>query len=219
MRRRPLLAAAALGLAGAAGAPAHAQARQVALAGRMGRRALLVVDGQTVLLAPGEARGGVRLLAFDGDDRARVEWGGRTTVLTVGGAPVSIGAAGGESGSRAVVLAAGPGGHFFGRGTINGRSVAFMVDTGATTVALSQAEAERLRLDLGAGRTVGLSTANGVVAARELTLSAVTLGDVTIANVRAVVLPSPMPYVLLGNSFLQRFQMRRDNDVMRLELR
>jgi aspartyl protease family protein len=32
-------------------------------------------------------------------------------------------------------------------------------------------------------------------------------------------MPQPMPYVLLGNSFLTRFQMRRDNDVLRLELR
>ena len=64
-----------------------------------------------------------------------------------------------------------------------------------------------------------LSTANGVVVAQQLTLSAVSLGDVTVANVRAVVVPAPMGHVLLGNSFLQRFQMRRENDVMRLELR
>ena len=45
------------------------------------------------------------------------------------------------------------------------------------------------------------------------------MGDVTLANVQAVVMPTEMPFVLLGNSFLSRFQMQRDNDVMRLELR
>ena len=45
------------------------------------------------------------------------------------------------------------------------------------------------------------------------------VGEVEITQVGAVVMPQPMPYVLLGNSFLARFQMRRDNDVLRLELR
>ncbi|MEO7244589.1 MAG: retropepsin-like aspartic protease [Rubrivivax sp.] len=221
MRRRELLRA-GLGVSALASAAprARSQARQVALAGRMGAKALLVIDGQTALLAAGEARSGVRLLALEGDDRARVEWDGRSVSLRLGAAPVALGgSADTRSGGREVVLAAGPGGHFLGSGAINGRPVQFMVDTGATVVALSRAEAVRLRLDLSGARPVALSTANGVVAAQQLTLSAVTLGDVTVANVRAVVVPAPMPHVLLGNSFLQRFQMRRENDVMRLELR
>ena len=48
-------------------------------------------------------------------------------------------------------------------------------------------------------------------------LTAVRVGDVEIANIAAVVVPSDMPMVLLGNSFLNHFNMRRDNDVMRLE--
>jgi aspartyl protease family protein len=47
----------------------------------------------------------------------------------------------------------------------------------------------------------------------------VRVGDVEVANVEALVLPAAMPYVLLGNSFLTRFSMRRDNEVMRLEKR
>jgi aspartyl protease family protein len=211
-----IMIAAGIPLPGARAQPA----RRVALAGRMGGRALLVIDGATVMLAPGESRAGVRLVALDGEDRARVEWDGRVTTLVVGGAPVAIGAAAdARSGSREVVLAAGRGGHFVGRGAINGRPVNFMVDTGATVVALSRDEAARLRLDLTSARPVTLSTANGLVVAQQLTLTAVSLGDVTVANVRAVVVPAPMGHVLLGNSFLQRFQMRRENDVMRLELR
>ena len=70
------------------------------------------------------------------------------------------------------------------------------------------------------GARVGMaSTANGNVQVLNLTLDSVRLGDVEVANVGATVLPMAMPYVLLGNSFLTRFQMRRENDVMRLELR
>jgi aspartyl protease family protein len=52
-----------------------------------------------------------------------------------------------------------------------------------------------------------------------VSLDRVRVGEVEISNVGAVVMPQALPYVLLGNSFLSRFQMRRDNDVMRLELR
>jgi len=117
------------------------------------------------------------------------------------------------------VLSAGPGGHFMTSGSINGRAVQFMVDTGATRVALGRAEAERIGLDLSNAQRGMTQTANGAVPVQLLTISALRVGEVLLANVPAVVVPAPMPYVLLGNSFLQRFQMRRDNEVMRLELR
>jgi aspartyl protease family protein len=117
------------------------------------------------------------------------------------------------------VLTVGPGGHFMTGGAINGRPVQFMVDTGATTVALGADQADRIGLDYRSGQRARLQTAGGAVDGHVLTLSAVTVGEVTLANVSAVVLPAPMPFVLLGNSFLSRFQMRRENDVMRLDLR
>jgi aspartyl protease family protein len=55
--------------------------------------------------------------------------------------------------------------------------------------------------------------------AYRVVLSSVRVGDVEIANVAAVVTPQPMPMILLGNSFLSRFQMRREADTMRLEAR
>ena len=45
------------------------------------------------------------------------------------------------------------------------------------------------------------------------------IGDVQVYDVDAIVSPAPMPYILLGNSFLTRFQMKRENDVMTLDLR
>lgn len=198
--------------------PALAAAQSVQLAGQMGRKALLVVDGQTVTLAVGETRLGVTLKAMDGP-QAQVEWGGLTRTLTVGGAPVSVGRGAGGVGGRSIVLSVGPGGHFMASGQINGRTVQFMVDTGATVVGLGQAEADKIGLDYRGGQRVTMNTANGPAPGWVVTLSAVTVGEVTLANVAAVVTPSSMPYVLLGNSFLSRFQMRRENDVMRLDLR
>lgn len=104
-------------------------------------------------------------------------------------------------------------------GQINGRSVQFMVDTGATTVAMSQADADRIGLDYRNGTRGMASTANGLVPVTQVVLTSVRLGDVEVANVQATVMPMQMPYILLGNSFLTRFQMKRDNDVLRLEKR
>jgi aspartyl protease family protein len=95
-----------------------------------------------------------------------------------------------------------------------------MVDTGATAVAMSQSDADRLGIDYRSSTRRGMAeTANGRVPAYGVTLNSVRVGDVEIANVDAVVLPSTMPHILLGNSFLMRFQMKRENDVLRLEKR
>ena len=192
---------------------------QVQLAGVMGGKALLVIDGQTQMLAVGASARGIRLLSVQGDS-AEIERGGTRLSLRVGGSPAAVGAgAPRPGGPREVVLTAGPGGHFISGGAINGQAVTFMVDTGATLVAMSQAEANRLRLDLRGGQR-GLShTANGTVPVVMVTLSSVRLGEVEVANVPAVVMPAQMQHILLGNSFLTRFQMRRENDVMRLEFR
>ena len=219
MKRRDLATAAlALTIAG----PLRAQqgnAPQVQLGGVMGSKAMLVVNGQPQMMLVGESRGGIRLVSLQGD-QAQVEYGGRVQTLRVGASPVAVGGApaGGNRG-REIVLVAGPGGHFITGGSINGQAVSFLVDTGATTIALSQAEAARIGLDLSNGRRGLTSTANGVVPVIGVTLSSVRVGEVEVINVPAAVIPASMPHVLLGNSFLTRFNMRRENDVMRLERR
>lgn len=193
-------------------------AQSVGLAGSMGRdKALLLIDGQPQTLALGASARGVTLRRL-GDGEAEVEVAGQRRVLRLGAAPARVG---GEPGlaaaSTEIVLPMGPGGHFGGSGAINGRPVQFMVDTGATAVALSQAEANRIGLDWKRGRPGLTQTANGTVPVYAVNLTSVRLGGVEVANVAAVVVPSEMPMVLLGNSFLNRFTMRRDSDVMRLE--
>ena len=93
------------------------------------------------------------------------------------------------------------------------------VDTGATNVALSQSEANRIGLDWKRGRPGLSQTANGTVPVYAVNLTSVRVGDVEIANVAGVVIPSDMPMVLLGNSFLNRFQMQKNNDQLTLEKR
>jgi aspartyl protease family protein len=144
--------------------------------------------------------------------------GARRTLL-LGAGPVKVsGDAGARSGNE-IVLMASHGGHFNTVGQINGKAVSFMVDTGATKVSMSESEASRLGVDYKAGTRGLAETANGRVAVYAVTLSSVRVGDVEVANVEALVLPASMPHILLGNSFLTRFSMKRENEVMRLEKR
>ncbi|KWT92098.1 Transporter [Variovorax sp. WDL1] len=94
-----------------------------------------------------------------------------------------------------------------------------MLDTGATTVALSAPDAQRIGLDFSKGRPVRMNTANGTAQGYLVRLNSVRVGDVEVYDVEAIVSQQPMPYVLLGNSFISRFSMRRDADQMVLEKR
>ena len=197
---------------------ANAQSPQVTLAGSLGQtKALLLIDGHPQTLAVGASARGVTLRSVS-EGQAEVLVAGQLLLLRPGVAPSRVGGNGVVAGTGTeIVIAAGPGGHFSATGAINGKPVQFMVDTGATTVALSQAEANRIGLDWRRGRPGLSQTAGGPVPIYAINLTSVRVGDVELSNVAAVVLPAEMPMVLLGNSFLNRFAMRRDNDVMRLE--
>jgi aspartyl protease family protein len=84
---------------------------------------------------------------------------------------------------------------------------------------MSQTDAERIGLKYREGQRGMASTANGAVPVHRVMLTSVRVGDVQVYNVEALVIPAQMPYVLLGNSFLTRFQMKRENDIMTLEKR
>ena len=188
------------------------------MGGSLGNNALLLIDGKPRNVAVGATVEGVRLVSVTGNE-AVVDVKGKRVTLRLGEAQVNIGGRQSDAGGRQIVLSAESGGHFFSSGTINGKTVRFMVDTGATNVAMSQEDADRIGLDYKNGQRGMSRTANGVVPVYRTNLTSVRVGDVVVYNVDATVVPGQMPYVLLGNSFLTRFQMRRDNDKMTLELR
>ncbi len=197
---------------------AAASAQTVSMGGSLGNNALLVIDGKPRNVAVGSAVQGVRLVSLSGND-ALVEVQGKRFTLRLGDAQVNLGGKQSEGSGKQIVLTAQSGGHFHSAGTINGKAVRFVVDTGATSVSISQDEADRIGLDYKTGQRGMARTANGVVSFYQTTLASVRVGDVQVYNVEAIVIPAPMSFILLGNSFLTRFQMKRENDVMTLDLR
>jgi len=216
-RHAAALAAAALWALAALPA---AWAQTVSLSGTLGAsKALLLIDGQPHTVAVGSTVKGVTLTRL-ADGEAEVETGGKRAMLRLGAAPARVGTAGGggnTSGGTEIVLPVGSGGHFITQGSINGKPVQFLVDTGATVVAMSVSEATRIGLDWRNGQRGYSATAGGTVPVYGLTLRSVRVGEVEVFNVEAVVLQADMPAILLGNSFLNRFTMRRDADTMRLQ--
>ena len=197
-----------------------AMAQSVGLSGMLGGKALIIVDGSPPkTVAVGDTFKGVKIVSTQGD-HAVVEIAGKQHTLRVGDAPASVGAGtgSGAAGNR-IVLTAGSGGHFFTLGQINGQSTQMVVDTGATSIAMSTSDAQRLGVNYKSGQMVSMSTANGVIPGWVIKLSSVRVGDVTVHGVDAIVSSGSMPYVLLGNSYLTHFQMTRANDQMVLEKR
>ncbi len=193
-------------------------APSIAFNGRLGDRALLVINGQPKTVAIGETVDGVRLVALR-DDVADILAGRQRISLRLGAAPSNLGGAPTPGTGTRIVLTADRGGHFIGAGMINGRPVKFMVDTGATVVAMSQAEADRIGVKFRDAPRGTARTANGEVPVHRVVLQNVQVGDVQLPMVEAMVMPAAMDHVLLGNSFLQRFQLKRDNEVLTLDRR
>ena len=196
--------------------PAFAQT--VSMSGSLGDKALLMIDGAPRTVATGATVQGVKLVSVTGSE-AVVEVKGKRVGLPLGGAQVNIGGAPSDGGGTQIVLTAGSGGHFFTGGSINGKAVRFLVDTGATYVSMGINDAERLGIDYRAGQRGMTNTANGAMAVYKIALASVRVGDVLAYDVEALVGQAPMDQVLLGNSFLTRFQMKRENDTMTLSKR
>ena len=124
-----------------------------------------------------------------------------------------------QSGYRTVTIESGRGGHFEVEGSVDGRRLDFLVDTGATVVALCERDANRLgifpRPSEYTGRT---STANGVIAVAPVRLSSLEINGIRVYDVAAVVIPDKsLSGNLLGMSFLsrvRRFEMANGRLVM-----
>jgi len=108
-------------------------------------------------------------------------------------------------------------GMYLASGSVNGFTVDFMVDTGASVIAINGETAKRLGLNYLDANQIGVRTASGIELAYSIELESVQLGDIFLNNVAAVVIDGPEPQrALLGMSFLNAFEMERKGDRMDL---
>lgn len=108
-------------------------------------------------------------------------------------------------------------GQYMTPGSINGRSVRFLVDTGATTVAMNSEKARSLGIDFTSGHVGQSNTAGGLVKSYFVTLERVKVGEIEVRNVRAAILEGVYPtYVLLGMTYLSEVEMNENSGLMTL---
>lgn len=202
----------------AAAASTAAAAIDVTVVGLFSGRAVITVDrGAPRTLRIGETTPeGVKLVAADSTS-ATVEIEGKRLTLEMGQHFESAAQTGSR---REVKLPADSHGHFVADGSVNGAHIRFLVDTGATLVSIPAADATRLGIDYRKGRRGISQTANGAVPFWRVILDSVTVGGVTLNNVEGAVHEGPgLDTALLGMSFLNRTEMRREGTYLTLTKR
>ncbi len=194
------------------GAMSVLAAPDIRVNGLFGGSAVLVINGKQRLLKKGQTSPeGVTLIESDS----------RQAVLEVDGRQMTLGLSDQISSSfkaaevAEVRIPRADNGHYFVSGFINGRPVDFMVDTGATSIAMNLHHAEQLGVNFRRGNKGSASTAGGMVNTYHVPLDKLVIGNITLHQVDATVVIGDFPsQVLLGNSFLSRVEMTEEEGVM-----
>ncbi len=192
-----------------------AAATEVALIGLIGdKAAVLALDGgEPKTVKVGQTWKGITVVSVE-KGRATVEVEGKKRVLQIG---QHYRGAAAPADRETVTLAADARGHFVADAMINGMPMRLLVDTGASMVALSAGNASRLGIDWRRGQRVTMQTASGPTIGYLVKFDSLKVGAIELANVEGAVLEQgPSSVGLLGMSFLNRVEMKRDGQVMTL---
>jgi len=198
--------------------PAVAGAADITLFALFKDKAILQVEGARRVLATGAVSPeGVKLVSTDTQaEEAVVELNGKRETLRLGVVVSAFQSAARES----VTLFADTSGFFHAEGSINGAAVTFLVDTGANTIAINSATAKRAGIDYTKGHAGTARTASGYAPMYGVRLATVKVGEIVLRNVEAVLIDGPQPETpLLGMSFLNALEMKREGNKMELTRR
>jgi aspartyl protease family protein len=188
---------------------------KVNVVGLFSNKAVLIInDGKPKTLSVGQISEDVKLLAAD-SQTATLQVEGKTKRVGMGQA-VSLGDSSAGA-SPSVTLYANGQGHFLSDCQINGATLKFLLDTGATTVALNSGDAKFANIDYKRGERTQVATASGVVIAYRVSIASLKIGGITLNQVEASVLEGGSPsVVLLGMSALNRLEMKRQDITLTL---
>ncbi len=199
---------------------ASALAVDVNVVGLFQGKALVEIDrGNPRMMTEGQKIDDIILISANSAG-AVIEITGKRHAIGLGQSASGGGAKQTAGGAGSIVLTADSRGHYYSTGAINGATTRFLLDTGATSVAMSGAEAARLGLDYKKGQPGMASTANGVAPMYIIVADKVSVGDITLHQVEvSVVEGAGLPITLLGMSFLNRVEMKQNGGKMTLTKR
>jgi aspartyl protease family protein len=179
-------------------------------------RAVVLIDGKQRMLQVGQSSPeGVKLLAADSESALLEVDGERFRAVLDGRVSMHSRPPANEE----VQIWRNPQGMYATTGSINGLPVSMLVDTGATQVAMNDAQARRLGIDYRVvGEPAAITTASRRERAWAVTLDTVKVGSIELRNVEGVVLEGAQPQtVLLGMSYLGRLEIHNDGRLLSLQ--
>ncbi len=194
------------------------EAKKVAAIALFNDRAMISVDGKKAkIVRAGSTHRGVKLISSDTSE-AIVEVAGERRTLTLNSTATMGGALSAPKSNNeasSIVLYEDERGFFESPGQINGRSVRFLVDTGANLVVFNSRVANRLGIDYLSGRRGFASTASGRAPMYTVNIDSIRVGGIVLDNIQAGVIEGGYPEIpLLGMTFLSRLDMNRSGKTM-----
>lgn len=190
---------------------------RVNVVGLFNNKAVVMINGSGPhSLSAGQTKKGVKLLSANSSSATLVIDGKRQKLSMGQAASVGGGDSTSNSGvNKPVNLYADSAGHFLGKLTINGASLKYLVDTGATSVAMNSGDAKYAKINYQKGQKIRVSTANGIASAYKLVLNTLKIGTIVLHNVEVVVTEGGFPsVVLLGMSAQNRLNMNRKGSIL-----
>lgn len=195
---------------------AHA-VEKIEVQGLFANKAVLLIDGKRHILAVGKTSPeGVKVVSADSRG-AVLEVNGSAKQFDLGSAS-TISTSFAQRTTQQETIFVNAGGMYMTYGSINGRSVHFLVDTGASAIAMNINQAKRLGIRYQQeGKPAGVSTASGFEKAYRVRLKSVSVGKITQTDVEALVIAGSHPGpILLGMTFLGQLDVERSGNAMTL---
>jgi aspartyl protease family protein len=183
--------------------------------GLFSNKAVLLIDGKRHILAVGETSPeGVKVVSANSHG-AILEVDGLQKQYSLSN---TVSAAFVERKAQKETIYKDSSGMYLTHGSINGQSVRFLVDTGASAISMNSEQAKQLGIRYRrTGTPTGVSTASGYAKAHRISLKSVSVGDIAQSNVEAVVIEGNHPGpILLGMTFLGRLNVEHSGNAMTL---
>lgn len=194
-------------------AQGRSEETSVELQALLGDTVVVMINGQRKTLRPGQSFAGVTLVAAQ-PTTATLEINGRSQTL---GLSQRVSSNYQELQEQVVNIARDPRMQYQTNAIINGHSALVLVDTGASTVAISSAQARSMNIDYASGYATKAETASGLTDAYGITLQSVSVGGIQVNNVPAMVVRGDYPTtILLGMTYLQHVKMQEQNGILSL---
>jgi aspartyl protease family protein len=188
-------------------------ADDIMLIGTMGNKGVFQINGQKKTLQTGQESGPFKIVAIQ-TESAIVSSNGKQRQLQLGQGYVASNSDGAE-GSGNLILTPDERGHYSANITINQIAQRGLIDTGATHLSMSRPIADSMKIDYQTGRIGRSQTANGIIASWLVIVPQIKLGNIMVYDVPLVVRDSnDASPVLIGMSLLNRFQMKREQELM-----